>query len=591
MKAQHVAVALLLVSLSLAPAQTVLGQFSQSAALVYDEARAVYLGNLARAQQGVPPLRWNRQLTQAARWFAWDSVENRPTPYCGHTDTKGHNADWRAAAFGYPGFAGAENAYCSYMTPEQAIADWMASPPHRANLLDPNSREVGLGYYLRQSDSRGYVVQDFGHDPAYPPVIIENEAITTTSTTVGLYIYNREPRGGFAGIGPAVQMMLAHGPCFADAAWQAYTAHQAWSLEGGQGWRDVYVKTRDVLSRSVVVSDTIYLGDNVPLEELGLAQTSTTQPQVTLYELDGGGLPSVQLSLGWQADDIFDTFKLWWGNGERVSDPAAWGGSAFRLRPGSGESFAWVWTTDFFKGSPMVAYFRLKVSDNTSGSEVARVSVKGGGIEYGPLHLKGTDFAQANHYQEFALPFTFHASPDDPFLIFNFWRSGSADVVVDVVTIFTASQPASSPLTWSVPGGNYRGQGVWVRYADAGGIFSPIHEASLAPAQLSVAPRALTILAALNEPPPPPRRLAVRMGCGSAGWTASDDADWLHWQIDHEDLLVSVDYDGLTVGRYLATLTLEPVGGQDLQPVTVLVTLVVVEQLQRDYLPLIWRNG
>jgi hypothetical protein len=64
----------------------------------------------------------------------------------------------------------------------------MDSPGHRSNLLDPNSREIGLGYYLREEDGRGYVTQDFGHDPVYPPVIIENEAITTTSTVLNLYI-------------------------------------------------------------------------------------------------------------------------------------------------------------------------------------------------------------------------------------------------------------------------------------------------------------------------------------------------------------------------------------------------------------------
>ena len=50
----------------------------QPASLVYDEMRTVYLGNLARRDNGVPPLRWNAQMTDAARWFSWDSVENRP---------------------------------------------------------------------------------------------------------------------------------------------------------------------------------------------------------------------------------------------------------------------------------------------------------------------------------------------------------------------------------------------------------------------------------------------------------------------------------------------------------------------------------
>lgn len=197
---------------------------------------------------------------------------------------------------------------------------------------------------------------------------------------------------------------------------------------------------------------------------------------MTLYNLNGNGLPQVQFSLGWLADDSLRTFEKFWGNGERVGDAAAWGGTAYRLYPSAGESFAWVWDSTFIKDTPMVAYFRLKVNDNTSNGEVARISVKGGGREYGPLSLRGVDFAAPNQYQEFPLSFTFNSNPNDPFLFFLFWRSGNADVYVDAVSIFTAAQPVASPLTWSVPGGNYRGQGIWVRYTD-GNRFSDITEA------------------------------------------------------------------------------------------------------------------
>lgn len=356
----------------------------QTPALLYDEARTVYLGNLARNENGVPPLRWNRQLTYAARWFSWDSTENRPPGFCGHQDTQGHWPDYRAFAFGYLGSAGAENAFCGYVTPEYAIEGWMNSPGHRANLLDPNSREIGLGYYRRDSDGRGYVTQDFGSDPVYAPVVIESEAISTTSASTNLYIYDRSSAGGFAGLGAAAQMMVSNDPCFASATWELYTANKAWTLTNEQGWRSVYVKTRDIFSRTLTVSDTIYLGADVPLNELGAAQMSTTQSQVTLYGLNGDGLPQAQFGLGWLADDTFETFTHWWGNGERVDDAAAWGGTAYRLYPGDGESFAWVWDTTFIKDTPLVAYFRLKVNSNTSSDEVARVSVKGGGTEYGP---------------------------------------------------------------------------------------------------------------------------------------------------------------------------------------------------------------
>ena len=487
-------------SLNVAYAQSGYDPTVQTPSLLYDEARTVYLGNLARRDNGVPPLRWNFQLTQAARWFSWDSTENRPSGFCGHQDTLGLWPSDRAVIFGYLGSAGWENAFCGYVTPEYAIQGWMNSSGHRDNLLNTNVREIGLGYYRRSSDGRGYVTQDFGNDAVYAPVVIENEALSTTSRNVNLYIYDRSTGGGFAGFAPAAQMMISNDPYFDGVNWEPYSATKAWVLTDGSGWRDVFVKTRDVFNRSMNVSDTIYLGSNVPLNELGSTQMSSTQPQVTLYGLNGGSFPQVQFSLGWLADDTYGTFNKWWGNGERVNDPAAWGNTAYRLYPGDGESFAWVYDTSFIKDVPLVGYFRLKVNNNTSNNEVARISVTGGGTEYGPITLRGTDFETSNQYQEFALNFTFNSNPDDVFLIFNFWRSGSADVYVDTVSIFSVPQPVASPLVWSVPGGNYRGQGVWARYTD-GDQFSNISEAVTVPGQIVSFPRPTDTPSPIVPPP------------------------------------------------------------------------------------------
>lgn len=472
------------------------------------------------------------------------------------------------------------------MTPEHAIEGWLNSPGHRANLLDPNSRELGLGYYLRQSDNRGYITQDFGHDPVYPPVIIENEALTMTSPSVNLYIYDREPSGGFAGLGPAVQMMISDDPCFTDATWQPYTTEKAWTLASGQGWRSVYVKTRDVLSRTVVVSDSIYLGQNIPLAELGAAQMSTTQNQVTLSNLTGSEWPMVQFSLNWLADDTFDTFGLNWGNGKQVNDTEAWGKTTFRLRPGDGESYAWVWTTEFIKETSLVAYFRLKVSDNTSPDEVARISVKGGGVEYGPVSLRGADFTAANRYQEFPLAFKFHQNMADSFLIFNFWRSGSTDVFVDAISIFTQPQPVTATTTWAVPGGNYRGQGVWVRYTDGGSRFSPFTEANTS--LVEVSPNALTFLAGLNEGAPTPAQLKIRSNCKISNWQVRSGAPWLEVQKVNDTIQVNVSQVGLSVGTYQSTIVIETPGG--IPQVTAPVNFVVAEKLCRDYLPVVSGN-
>jgi hypothetical protein len=312
---------------------------------------------------------------------------------------------------------------------------------------------------------------------------------------------------------------------------------------------------------------------------------------VTLYGLDGGGLPDVQFSQNWFVDDTFSTFTLWWGNGEQVNDPDAWGGTAFRLRPGDGESFAWVWTTEFFHDVPMVAYFRLKVSDNTSADPVARISVKGGGTEYGPLSLKGTDFDAVNTYQEFAIPFTFHTNPDDAFLFFNFWRSGEADLTVDGVTIFTEPQPVTSPFVWGVPGGNYRGGGIWVRYTDDAGTFSAIEEANLYPSRMGVSPDSLFFLTEEGGVAPKPRTLTVQQGCASFTWDATENASWLEVQPVEDAIEVSVDATGLPTGTYQATVTVTADGDVLGNPAQVPVTLKVVDTIHPTFLPMVLQNG
>ena len=73
------------------------------------------------------------------------------------------------------------------------------------------------------------------------------------------------------------------------------------------------------------------------------------------------------------------------------------------------------------------AYFRLRTSDNSAVGEVARLQVTAGTNTSAALVLKGADFSAANTYQEFRLPFTYHKSGNQVFLMFEFWRSSSAE--------------------------------------------------------------------------------------------------------------------------------------------------------------------
>jgi len=563
-----------------------------SSELVYDEQQTVYLTNLKRAAHDIPPLRWNRQLTEAARWFSWDSVENRPGGYCGHVDTNG-GAPWdRTWLFGYYGFTGAENAFCGYVTPEYAVEGWYnESPPndgHRQNMLNPDFWEVGLGYYRRASDGRGYVTQDFGRDSVYPPVVIDNEAIQTSTPAVDLYIYSRSSSDGITGPGPATEMMVANDPCTFGTAWEPYSPNKAWTLEPGTGWRSVYVKTRDASGRSTLVEDTIYLGPSVPYPDLSLEQASTRSDRVSLYELDGSGLPFMQFSLGWLVE--METGSLLWGNGEVVSDPDASAGQAYRLRPGGDYSaFMWVTPTDYPHNVNSQAYFRLKVDDNSATTTVARISVKTNDVERDFWELKGTDFAASGVYQEFALDFVQYDDPGYPWLILGVNQGGDATVYVDRVVAFSAPEPVQASKTWGVPGSNYRGSAVWVRYTDSAGNFSPIGEATTTRSQFQVLPTSLSFIGDDTATVPATQNLTAGYGdgCDRPPWSVHSSQPWLKVATSATNIQVWVDSAGLQTGTYQTTLTVDAGPGILGSPQTIPVVFTLVDELKGVFLPLV----
>jgi hypothetical protein len=259
------------------------------------------------------------------------------------------------------------------------------------------------------------------------------------------------------------------------------------------------------------------------------------------------------------------------------------------MYPGNGESFSWVYDTNFIKDVPFVAYFRLKVSNNTSSGPVASLSVKGGGTEYGPLVLKGTDFQAANVYQEFPIHFTFNTNPSDAFLIFQFTRTGSADVTVDAVSIFTAPQPFASPAVWAPPDGNYRGQGVWVRTTDSAGHFSAFSEAQTVLSTLNAQPEALSFLVERNGSSPREKAIQVSSSCTVLGWQASDVTGRLQTRVSGNVLWVSVNPAGLNIGKTVVNLTLAAINSPGVAPVIIPVTLQVFDHVPSVYLPALRR--
>lgn len=450
---------------------------TQATTLFLNELQIIYLTNVKRREHGLAPLRWNRELHLAARWFAEDAVRARAQPYCGHEDSLERSPGERFVYFGYRNVhAWGENVICGMTTPQNAINGWMNSEGHRRNLLHADYREIGVGYYQDPQTNRGYISQEFSYDPTYAPVIIENEAPSVTSSQVNLYIYNNGVGEGFRGMSTAVEMMIANNPDFTDAHWQPFATELRWQLEGGEGWRTVYVKTRDAMGRTATVFDTVYVGAEIPAETLTLELACTYQTRLELESLDTTGWPQIQLSLNWQGDNSDTTFQDADAIGSRVNDADAVGGNTYFIPASGTPGNVRYWTTNFHKELALVAYFRLKTTNTTTTDEIVEISVQGGGVAYGPLQIKGTDFAAANTYQEFALPIRFNDSPDNPYLIFNFDHTGAADLSIDTITLFTESMPVAHEIEWTVPSGYHRSRGVWARFVGSDGIFSAATE-------------------------------------------------------------------------------------------------------------------
>ena len=105
--------------------------------------------NKRRAANGARKLRANQRLAKAARAHAADMVRRR---YFAHTAPGGVSFVDRIMRQDYvnpgQGWTLGENlAWGSYQlaTPKSIVHSWMASPGHRANILNRKFREIGVG--------------------------------------------------------------------------------------------------------------------------------------------------------------------------------------------------------------------------------------------------------------------------------------------------------------------------------------------------------------------------------------------------------------------------------------------------------------
>ncbi len=242
--------------------------------------QVVELVNLERTRANLPPLKANRELEAAA---AAQSQAMATQDFFSHDNPhNGANAETRIEQAGYfPWRAIAENIAVGQDSADKVVADWMSSPGHRENILNPEFSETGVGYILDSADTfpdagapyRHYWTQTFGRRDNVFPLVINGEQAVTNSPQVKLYLYGKE----------WAQEMRLRNDDDAFGEWQPFQANIDWMLPATDGAHTVYAELRNG-TNVLASSDTIQLdssasgSSSVPATTAAPTSIATTAP-------------------------------------------------------------------------------------------------------------------------------------------------------------------------------------------------------------------------------------------------------------------------------------------------------------------------
>jgi len=121
-----------------------------SAAATYEE-QVLELVNAERAKEGIAPLQMDEPLCRAAEIRAEECTESfshtRPNGRSCFTVLQEVKATYSTAG---------ENLAIGQKTPQETVAAWMESSGHRANIMNPNFRKLGVGITESTGRYTGY---------------------------------------------------------------------------------------------------------------------------------------------------------------------------------------------------------------------------------------------------------------------------------------------------------------------------------------------------------------------------------------------------------------------------------------------------
>jgi uncharacterized protein YkwD len=126
-----------------------------------NQARAARRSCGSQAFDAAKPLRWSDKLAEASRRHAEDMAQHN---YFSHGGRDGSSPAQRAQRTGYRYKSIGENIAAGRpMSPEEAVAGWLRSPGHCANLMNAGFTEMGAAFAVNDRSERGVVwAQAFG---------------------------------------------------------------------------------------------------------------------------------------------------------------------------------------------------------------------------------------------------------------------------------------------------------------------------------------------------------------------------------------------------------------------------------------------
>jgi uncharacterized protein YkwD len=129
--------------------------------------------NKERAKAGLPPLKLDAKLEEAAKAHAKDMAEHEKMT---HDGSDGSTSRQRIVGTGYHALGTGENVAVGYKGVADVILSWMESPPHKKNILGDFS-EIGVAMVVGK-DGKPYWCTDFGTPfPKFDPATASTDLV------------------------------------------------------------------------------------------------------------------------------------------------------------------------------------------------------------------------------------------------------------------------------------------------------------------------------------------------------------------------------------------------------------------------------